>query len=54
MEALGVGGAAAEAVIGALVDGGVPVHGSGGVAVGVGGFGVALGFGHGVARPIGR
>jgi hypothetical protein len=35
VESLGVGGAAAEAVIGALVDGGA-VHRSGGVAGGVG------------------
>ena len=47
VKALRVGGAAAEAVIGTLVDGGVAVHGGGGVAGVVGWRGVRFGFGHG-------
>ena len=43
MEALRVGGAAAEAVVGALVDRGIAVHRGGGVA---GGIGRGLVFAH--------
>ena len=48
VEALWVSGAAAEAVVGTLVDGGVAIHGDGIVSGLVEDFGVEFGFGHGL------